>query len=357
MDISEKLQKQIIDAVRDNQALQIIGNNTKAFYGRKDNDQSETRTLPLHVAEHSGILDYQPTELTVTARAGTPLSEIIGVLAEHQQMLPFEPPVFDGRATLGGCVASAMAGPRRPWTGAVRDYLIGTRILTGEGKEIRLGGKVMKNVAGYDLFRPMAGALGTLGLMLDITLKLLPLPEQEVSYCMDTDADSMQQILRDLRRRSMPVSGASYHNEQFLLRLSGSISSIDDATNYLPAEMKETGMDYWQELNEHRLSFFDDKRPLYRLVVPAASPYETISGECSTDWGGALRWIKTSLQFDEVQQQTGELGGTASIYRNATVGEEVFSPLAAQLLDLHKRIKKVMDPAGILNPGRLYRDL
>ncbi len=357
MDISEKLQKQIMDAARDNQALQIIGNNTKAFYGRKDIDQSENRALPLHVAEHSGILDYQPTELTVTARAGTPLSEIIGVLSEHQQMLPFEPPVFDGRATLGGCVASAMAGPRRPWTGAVRDYLIGTRILTGAGKEIRLGGKVMKNVAGYDLFRPMAGALGTLGLILDITLKLLPLPEQEVSYCMDADADSMQQILRDLRRRSMPVSGASYHNEQFLLRLSGSTSSIDDATNYLPAEMKETGMDYWQELNEHRLSFFDDNRPLYRLVVPAASTYETISGECIADWGGALRWIKTSLQFDEVQQQTGELGGTASIYRNATVGEDVFSPLPEQLLDLHKRIKKVMDPAGVLNPGRLYRDL
>ena len=198
----------------------------------------QCQALPLNVAEHSGILDYQPTELTITARAGTPLNEIIDLLAEHQQMLPFEPPVFDNRATFGGCVASAIAGPRRPWTGAVRDYLIGTRILTGEGKEIRLGGKVMKNVAGYDLFRPMAGALGTLGLMLDITLKLLPLPEQEVSYCMDTDTNSMRQILRDLRRRSMPVSGASYHKEQFLLRLSGSITSIDDATNYLPAEMK-----------------------------------------------------------------------------------------------------------------------
>ena len=355
MDISEKLQKQIINAAHDNQALQIIGNNSKAFYGRKDSDHEEVRAQPLNVAEHSGILDYQPTELTITARAGTPLREIIDALAEHQQMLPFEPPVFDGRATLGGCVASAMAGPRRPWAGAVRDYLIGTRILTGEGKEIRLGGKVMKNVAGYDLFRPMAGALGTLGLMLDITLKLLPLPEQEVSYCMDTDTNNMQQILRDLRRRSMPVSGASYHNEQFLLRLSGSISSIDDATNYLPDEMKQTGMDYWLELNEHRLSFFDDDLPLFRLVVPAASPYETISGECITDWGGALRWIKTPLQFDQVQQQAGKLGGTASIYRNGAVGEEVFSPLPEQLLDLHKRIKKVMDPAGILNPGRLYR--
>ena len=357
MDISKQLQKQILDAALDNQALQIIGNNTKAFYGRSEKNQGESGVLPLNVAEHSGILDYQPAELTITARAGTPLSEIISLLTEHQQMLPFEPPVFENKATLGGCVASAMTGPRRPWTGAVRDYLIGTRILTGEGKEIRLGGKVMKNVAGYDLFRPMAGALGTLGLMLDITLKLLPLPEREVCYYMLTDTNNMTQILRDLRSRSMPVSGASYHQGQFLLRLSGSMSSIDDATNYLPAEMKETDIVYWQDLNEHRLSFFDDSSPLYRLVVPANAPYDTISGECIVDWGGALRWIKTPLQFGELQQHAGDLGGSASIYRNGTHGEEVFSPLPDQLLDLHKRIKKVMDPAGILNPGRLYRDL
>ena len=116
-------------------------------------------------------------------------------------------------------------------------------------------------------------------------------------------------------------------------------------------------MGYWQELNEHRLSFFDDSNPLYRLVVPANAPYDTISGECIADWGGALRWIKTPLQFNEVQQQASDLGGTASIYRNGTTGEEVFSPLPDQLLELHKRIKKVMDPAGILNPGRLYREL
>ena len=215
----------------------------------------------------------------------------------------------------------------------------------------------MKIVAGYDLFRPMAGALGTLGLMLDITLKLVPLPEREVCYYMLTDTNNMTQILRDLRSRSMPVSGASYHQGQFLLRLSGSMSSIDDATNYLPAEMKETDIVYWQDLNEHRLSFFDDSSPLYRLVVPANAPYDTISGECIVDWGGALRWIKTPLQFGELQQHAGDLGGSASIYRNGTHGEEVFSPLPDQLLDLHTRIKKVMDPAGILNPGRLYRDL
>ncbi|MDX2476823.1 MAG: glycolate oxidase subunit GlcE [Gammaproteobacteria bacterium] len=354
MDISEQIQKQIISAARDKQALQIIGNNTKSFYGC---NVSDANLLPLYVADHNGILDFQPTELTVNARAGTPLNEIISTLAEQRQMLPFEPPVFDNRATLGGCVASALVGPRRPWTGAVRDYLIGTRILTGDGKEIRLGGKVMKNVAGYDLFRPMAGALGTLGLMLDITLKLLPLPEHEASYSMSMDINSMQQLLRDLRRRSMPVSAASYHQGQLFLRLSGSTTSIDDAANYLPDEMKETTADYWHDLNEHKLSFFDVSTPLYRLVVPTFAPYDTFAGECLADWGGALRWIKTPLSLGEVQKHAADLGGTASAYRNDTQDGDVFSPLPGHLLDLHKRMKMVMDPAGILNPGRLYRDL
>ena len=354
MDISKQLQKQIIDAARHSQSLQIIGNNSKAFYGR---DTTHEQATSLHITDHNGILDYQPTELTITARAGTPIDDIISLLAEHQQMLPFEPPCFDNRATLGGCIATALAGPRRPWTGAVRDYVIGAHILTGDGKDIRLGGKVMKNVAGYDLFRPMAGALGTLGVMLDITLKLLPLPEHEVSFSMSTDNKKMQGLLSKWRSRSVPLSAASFYQQQLFIRLSGSASSIDDAINHLPSEMKETVTDYWINLNEQQLGFFDDSSPLYRLVVPANAPYDTFAGECLADWAGALRWIKTSLSFTELQKHATELGGTASVYRNGRKGEDVFSPLSDSMLELHKRIKKVMDPVGILNPGRLYRNL
>jgi glycolate oxidase FAD binding subunit len=354
MDISKQLQQQIINAAQTKQALQIIGNNSKAFYGCITDDDV---TTPLFVAEHSGIIDYQPSELTITARAGTALKEIIELLAEHRQMLAFEPPTFDGRASLGGCIATALAGPRRPWTGSVRDYVIGMRLLTGDGKDIRVGGKVMKNVAGYDLFRPMAGALGTLGVMLDITLKLLPLPETETSFSMKLEATAMQNVLRDWRNASMPISASSYDNGMLNARLSGSAVSIEDAIYKLPSDMLELSADYWQELNEHKLPFFDDPAPLYRLVVPGNAPCDFVTGETLIDWAGSLRWIKTPIPFSEVQNHAAALGGTASVYRNGLKNEDVFSHMSDPLLALHKRIKGVMDPAGILNPGRLYRAL
>ena len=244
MDTSAQLQQQILDAIRDGTALQITGGNSKSFYGRET-----IQATPLHVAEHTGILDYQPTELTLTARAGTPLSEITLLLQEHGQMLPFEPPTFGDRATLGGTVAAAMSGPRRPWTGAVRDYVIGIHLLTGNGKQIRLGGKVMKNVAGYDLFRPMSGALGTLGVMLDITLKLLPLPETEASFCLAMDESSMQRNLREWTYKSLPLSAAMHDNGKLHIRLSGSATAVADATARLPAAAEKTSNDLWQQLN------------------------------------------------------------------------------------------------------------
>ena len=354
MDISKQLQQTIADAFQHRQRLQIIGNNTRAFYGR---DTRNEKTKELHVADHNGILDYQPSELTITARAGTPVKEIIDALAEHNQMLAFEPPTFANRATFGGCVATALAGPRRPWTGSVRDFVIGTRILTGDAREIRLGGKVMKNVAGYDLFRPMAGSLGTLGLMLDITVKLLPLPEQEISFIIPSDYENMRYLLRQWSRSSLPLSAASFYQGSLSIRLSGSASAIDDAMNKLPADRKEIANDYWLALNEQQLDFFDDDSPLYRLIVPANAVYDTFSGECLTDWGGAQRWVKTSLSFDQVQSHAAELGGSATLYRHGKKDEEAFCPLPESLFELHKRIKKAMDPAALLNPGRLYRNL
>ncbi|MFW2437946.1 MAG: glycolate oxidase subunit GlcE [Arenicellales bacterium] len=354
MDISKQLQQQIIDAAQSRQALNIIGNNSKAFYGCT---LANENALSLNVSEHSGIIDYQPSELTLTARAGTPLTKIIELLTRHGQMLAFEPPTFDGRASLGGCIATALAGPRRPWTGSVRDYVIGMRVLTGDGKDVRFGGKVMKNVAGYDLFRPMAGALGTLGVMLDITLKLLPLPEREISYSMKMDTAAMQAMLRDWRYASMPLSASSYDKDTFSIRLSGSAAAIEDAIGKLPSAMQEKSPDYWQDLNEHKLPFFDDPTPLYRLVVPVNAPCYKLDDESLIDWAGALRWIKSRSSFNEIQNLAVALGGTASIYRNGHHDEDVFIPLSGPLLALHKRIKDVMDPAGILNPGRLYREL
>ncbi len=354
MDISQQLQQQIIDASQSRQALQIIGNNSKEFYGCAIDIEN---TLPLNIAEHSGVIDYQPSELTITAPAGTPLIEIIELLADHGQMLAFEPPTFDGKASLGGCIATALAGPRRPWTGSVRDYVIGSRVLSGDGRDVRFGSKVMKNVAGYDLFRPMAGALGTLGVMLDITLKLLPKPEHELSFSMETGAAEMRILLRDWGYASMPLSASSYHDEELSIRLSGSAASIDAATGRLPSAMKEIATDYWLKVNEHKLPFFDDPAPLYRLLVPANTPCGLIEGESLIDWAGALYWIKTSTSLSELQNHASDLGGTVSVYRNGLRDDDIFMPLPDPLLALHKRIKNIMDPSGILNPGRLYREL
>lgn len=354
MDISQKLQQQVIDATQSRQALQIIGNNSKEFYGCAIDIEN---TLPLNIAEHSGVIDYQPSELTITARAGTPIIEIIELLAKHGQMLAFEPPTFDGKASLGGCIATALAGPRRPWAGSVRDYVIGVRVLSGDGRDVRFGGKVMKNVAGYDLFRPMAGALGTLGVMLDVTLKLLPKPEHELSFSMETGTTEMRSLLHDWCYASMPLSASNYYNNMFSIRLSGSAAAIEDATGKLPNVMQEISPDYWHNLNEHKLPFFDGPAPLYRLLVPGNAPCDKLGDESLIDWAGALRWIKSRSSFKEIQSLAATLGGTASVYRNGYRDEDVFMPLSEPLFALHKRIKDVMDPAGILNPGRLYREL
>jgi glycolate oxidase FAD binding subunit len=351
MDIAKQIQQQLIDASSNKQPLQIIGNGSKSFYGRSAAGD------PLQVKEHTGIIDYQPDELTITARAGTPLSEINDLITDHGQMLPFEPPTFSGSATLGGCIASGLAGPRRPWTGATRDYVIGIRLLTGDGRDIRLGGKVMKNVAGYDLFRPMTGALGTLGVMLEITLKLLPLPEHEISFRIDAGEQEMVRLLHDWTYASLPLSAASHSCGKFNIRLSGTRSSIDDSITKLPADREDLSPDYWQQLNEQQLDFFTGNEALYRFVVPANAPATNTPGDSMLDWGGALRWQKSTLPFDEVQHIATKLGGSVALYRNGNRDKEVFPALPENLFTLHQRIKQVLDPAGILNPGRLYRDL
>jgi glycolate oxidase FAD binding subunit len=351
MDIAADIQAQILEAAAKGEVLKIIGNGSKTFLGRTITGK------PLRLADYSGILDYQPDELTISARAGTPLTEIIELLSSHRQMLPFEPATFDGRATLGGCIAAASAGPRRPWTGAARDYVIGMRVLTGEGKDIRLGGKVMKNVAGYDLFRPMVGALGTLGAMLEITLKLLPLPEAEKSFSIEASLEEMQQLLHQWTYASYPVSAAVLDNGVLRIRLSGAVQAVEHCAGKLPDGMQEIDAQYWQQLNEQKLPFFDDDLPLYRMVLPASAPMTDFDSDGILDWGGALRWVKTDRSFDDVQASAVAAGGSASCYRNGDREEEVFAPLNPTLFALHKRIKKVMDPPGILNPGRLYRNL
>lgn len=351
MDLSAELQSRVVAAHASGNALHIVGGNSKSFYGRNPSG------ITLDVKGNRGVLNYQPGELTLTARGGTPMREIAELLDTHDQMLPFEPPSFSDEATLAGTIACGLSGPRRPWTGAVRDYLLGVRILTGAGKDMRIGAPVMKNVAGYDLFRPMAGAMGTLGILLEIIIKVLPKPRHERSFSIHCDAEEAVRLVTTWQKASVPLSGACYSDGTLNIRLSGDAQSVETSAGRLDASIEDIDNSFWHDLNEQRLSFFIHDTPLYRLTLPATAHLPAEFGNQIIDWGGRQRWLQSDLSLQEIQRKAEELGGHASVFRNGDREAEVFHPLPAPLINLEQRIRSVLDPSRILNPGRLYKDL
>jgi len=351
-DHSAVLQEVLEQAAGQRQPLQILGSGSKAFYGR------EPAGTPICVAEHRGIIGYEPSELVLTARAGTPLHQIKALLAENRQMLAFEPPSFGPAATLGGAVASGLSGPRRPYSGALRDFVLGVRVINGQGQVLRFGGEVMKNVAGYDVSRLMSGALGTLGLLLEISLKVLPAPQCQASVARQVSQRQALEIMNTLACRPLPLSAACWDGGLMRLRFSGSQAGVDAALKSVAGDrLSEPDADvYWRGLREQTLPFFAGDGPLWRLsVAPATAP---LAGhECLVDWGGGLRWLRSNLDPGPLQALAAEAGGHACLFRNGNRHGQVFQPLATPLFELHKRIKAVMDPAGILNPGRMFEDV
>lgn len=351
MDRSADLQEQLVAAVASKTPLNITGGNSKTFYGRHPTG------VVLDVKDNTGIIDYQPGELTLTARGGTPLTEIHAALQEHGQMLPFEPPAYSEHATLAGAVASGLAGPRRPWTGAVRDYILGVRILTGTGKDLRIGSPVMKNVAGYDLFRPMAGAMGTLGVLLEIILKVLPAPLAEQTLAIPCSRTEASAWLTDWQRASLPLSATCHVGDILTIRLSGPKLAIAAGCKRLGREFQLADNDFWYHLNEQQLPFFAHDGPLYRINVPAMACLPEQAGQWLVERAGQQRWLFSDLPLEEVQAMAAKVDGHACVFRNGDRNADVFHPLPDALMALHRRIRTVLDPHRILNPGRLYREL
>ena len=351
MDQSADLQARIIEARTSGIALNLVGGSSKAFYGRNPTGTN------LDVSRNKGIIDYQPGELTLTARGGTTMEEIAAALAEHDQMLPFEPPRFGNSATLAGTIACGLAGPRRPWAGSVRDYLLGVRLLTGTGKDMRIGSPVMKNVAGYDLFRPMAGAMGTLGLLLEIIIKVLPRPRSERTLTIQCSFDDAGVLLAGWQRASLPLSAACHIDDTLYIRLSGAVQAVDAGIDALGNTAQDSDNAFWHELNEQTLPFFNQDRPLYRLVLPATASYPVETDKALIDWGGRQHWLYSDRSFDDIQHMAKDQGGHASVFRNGDRNADVFQSLPAPVLQLQQRIRQALDPDRILNPGRLYKDL
>ena len=384
MDISAQLQARIQAALAGNTPLVIRAGGSKAFYGRQVTGE------PLGVTGHAGIVSYAPTELVVTARCGTPLAELEAVLAEQGQMLSFEPPHYSsplppgegagvrepgfdeghrrslspspspegrgGRATVGGMVAAGLSGPRRPWGGAVRDAVLGMKLLTGKGEILSFGGQVMKNVAGYDISRLLAGSLGSLGVILEVSIKVLPTPAKEITLVQAADHATALARLAAWQGKAWPLAASLHDGERMWIRLSGTHAGVNAARDALGGEETHDAA-IWTQARDQHLPFFQHEQPVWRLSVPPATPMLDLPGHWLTEWGGAQRWLITDAPAARIRAAAAAVGGHATLFRGHDGTGEPFQPLPAALMLLHKRLKASFDPAGIFNPGVMYPDL
>jgi len=339
-----------VRAARDSEAALVIrGGGSKGFYGRASEGDV------LDVSGHCGIVNYEPTELVLTARAGTPLASIEAVLAESGQMLPFEPPHYADGATLGGTLACGFSGPRRPYAGSARDFTLGTRVITGKGETLRFGGEVMKNVAGYDVARLMVGALGTLGVIVEASLKVLPRPSAEVTRVQEATLATALTTMSELWGQSCPLSASCHDGRRLYLRLSGAETAVSAAARRIGGETLDDGEAFWCSVREQTLPFFAGDGPLWRLSLPASSPPQALDGIGFTEWGGALRWLRSDAPGETVWARARQAGGHATLFRGAQQGDtEVFQALPAAIEGLHRKLKDAFDPNGILNRRCMY---
>jgi glycolate oxidase FAD binding subunit len=349
-DIIEQFSQTVREAGRNQRPLRIQGSGSKSFYGRAV--QGDT----LDVTPYRGIVSYEPTELVLTARAGTPLAEIEAALAARRQMLPFEPPHFGAGATLGGCVATGLSGPRRAYAGAVRDYVLGVRMIDGKGEDLRFGGQVMKNVAGYDVSRLMTGSLGTLGVLLEISLKILPLPAEELTLRFDMTERKALDMMNRWAAQPLSLSATCFHDGVLSVRLSGASAAVKSVRQKLGGEVVADADLFWHSVREQRHPFFEPTDTLWRLSLPSTAAAISVPGRQMMEWGGALRWLASDVPAADIRNAAAELGGQATLFCSPDPIAEPFHPLAAPLLVVHRRLKQSFDPHHIFNPGRMYQE-
>jgi len=345
--------------------LCIRGGGSKDFYGQRQIGE------PLDTRAHTGITQYEPSELVVTVRAGTPLAELEAALAEQGQCLPFEPPFAARQATCGGMVAAGLSGPARASAGCVRDHVLGVRLVNGRGEWLSFGGQVIKNVAGYDVSRLMAGAMGCLGLLTDISLKVLPCAPAEATLCFEmTQAQALRQ-LNAWGAQALPLNASCWLEDagraRLYLRLRGAQAAVEAACQSLGGhrvEAGQTGWD-WAACREQTLPFFTQPPhpgdALWRLSLPQTAPALDQAGTPLIEWHGALRWLWAPATLaPQLRALAAAYGGHATLYRLSSPDDAahgVFQPLAAPLLRIHRELKRQFDPAGVFNRARLYPEL
>jgi glycolate dehydrogenase FAD-binding subunit len=340
-DDSERLQAAVADAVARDEPVAICGRGSKHFLG------APSVGSMLGVIEHVGIIDYRPEELVLRARGGTPLAEIKRALAANAQVLPFDPPLYGGDGSLGGAVAVGTAGPARPWSGAVRDAVLGVTLLNGRAEVLRFGGQVMKNVAGFDVSRLVTGAFGTLGVLLDVSIKVLPRPQYEVTRAFEFDRSSALANVLAWSRTPLPLSGTCHVDGVLYVRLSGTVAGVRAAAGRIGGEAVHDDA-LWDALRDHTHPFFAAR--CWRLSVPPAAPYPDLDGSWLTEWGGAQRWLSGDVEAADVHAAARRLGGHAMPFFDAGPPNDCHP----SVLKYMQRLKTAFDPRNIFNRGRLW---
>ena len=349
-DALDRLAQTVRAAFAAKQPLRLRGGGSKDFYGGPP--QGEV----LDTRGHAGIVDYDPSELFITARCGTPLAEIEAALAARGQMLAFQPPHFGGGATAGGMIAAGLSGPRRQAVGAVRDFVLGVKIVDGRGELLKFGGQVMKNVAGYDVSRLMTGALGTLGLIAEVSIKTLPVPVAERTIRLEMPEGRAIEAITLGGGKPLPLSASCHENDLLTLRLSGAEAAVRAAREKLGGEELADGRGFWESVREQTHPAFSGEAPLWRISVPSVTPALELPGVQIMEWGGALRWVVTNAEARTIRDAARRTGGHATLFRRGDKSVGVFQPLDPALAKVHRNLKQAFDPAGILNRGRMYAD-
>ncbi|MBY0242249.1 MAG: glycolate oxidase subunit GlcE [Burkholderiaceae bacterium] len=355
----DSFRDQIRQAAADKTPLRIRGGGTKDWYGG-----APVGAL-LDTSGHAGVVDYEPSELVITARCGTPLAQIEALLARHGQMLAFEPPRFGTASTIGGVVAAGLSGPRRMAAGSVRDFVLGAQLMNGAGEVLNFGGQVMKNVAGYDVSRLLAGSMGTLGLITQVSLKVLPVPVREATLQMPLDEITALRRLNEWAGQPLPLSASCWHDGVLSVRLSGAASAVAAALDQLGGASQASVMPdaqaqaLWAALRDHTHPYFDTPQ-LWRMALPPHASVIILKGASLIEWGGGQRWLHAdaaganpAARAAEIRRTVAACGGHATLFRSPDKSVPAFHPPSPALALLNRRMQQAFDPDRLFNRGRL----
>ncbi|MBL1142880.1 MAG: glycolate oxidase subunit GlcE [Proteobacteria bacterium] len=345
------IKEQIETAIEQRENLKIVGGNSKSFLGR------DIVGSKIDMSDYTGVISYEPTELYISVKAGTLLSDVNKVLSEKNQILAFEPAEVNEKTTIGGVVATGLSGPRRPYAGSVRDFVLGISCINGLAKNMSFGGQVMKNVAGYDLSRLLTGSYGSLAVIYDVTFKVLPIPEFESSGCKQTSRQEALETMSELSVKSFPVSAACYYDGLLSVRFSGNKKVVKDSMQNFSLQEMDNSEQFWSELRNFKLPFFNSEKPIWRLSVPSSSNIGFEKDDYVIDWGGAQYWLASERPANEIFSLAEGFGGSALLFHGGDRSGDVFQPLSKGIFKLQQNLKQAFDPYRILNREKMYKTL